>query len=153
MTTQPPEVAVTQADRKAAAAYYREQFGHGTKMEPRLREGQHDKQPLVQAFARHRIAERERAQAGTVAFLAKAAHAIAWQAGVGGRETAGAIISYLATSPDEIAPFFADKLSPVDFAGDWMRGGCLSWHGADGRVWTPEQAAAAWAAKEADDVE
>lgn len=69
--------------------------------------------------------------------LAKAAHAIAWQAGVGGRETAGAIVSYLATSPDEIMPFIEGKLSPFDFAGDWIRGGCLSWHTDRGNVVHP----------------
>lgn len=72
-----------------------------------------------------------------IARIAQAAEAIGFQAGVGERETAGAIVSYLATSPDEIAPFVDGNLSPVDFAGDWISGGCLSWHAADGRVVRP----------------
>ncbi len=84
-----------------------------------------------------------RGERRAIARLVNVAGDIAWQAGVGGRETAGVIVSYLATSPEEIAPFVAGDLSLIDFAGDWMRGGCLSWHGADGRVWTPEAAAAA----------
>lgn len=74
--------------------------------------------------------------------IVNAAHAIGWQAGVGGRETAGAIASYLATSPDEIEPFIAGTLSPLDFVGDWMRGGCLTWHGANGQIVSPAALAA-----------
>ncbi len=69
-----------------------------------------------------------------IARLVQAAEAIGLQAGVGERETAGAIVSYLATSPDEIGPFVDGTLSPVDFAGDWISGGRLSWHAADGRI-------------------
>ncbi|WP_139809982.1 hypothetical protein [Sphingomonas azotifigens] len=72
-----------------------------------------------------------------IARLVQAAEAIGFQAGVGERETAGAIVSYLATSPNEIAPFVDGTLSPIDFAGDWISGGCLSWHAADGRVVRP----------------
>lgn len=78
-----------------------------------------------------------RAEKAVFARLVQAAEAIGFQAGVGERETAGAIVSYLATSPDEIAPFVDGTLSPVDFAGDWISGGCLSWHAADGRVVRP----------------
>lgn len=77
------------------------------------------------------------AEKTVLARLVQAAEAIGFQAGVGERETAGAIVSYLATSPDEIAPFVDGSLSPVDFAGDWISGGCLSWHAADGRVVRP----------------
>lgn len=77
------------------------------------------------------------AEKAVFARLVQAAQAIGFQAGVGERETAGAIVSYLATSPDEIAPFVDGTLSPVDFAGDWISGGCLSWHAADGRVVRP----------------
>ena len=83
-----------------------------------------------------------RGELRAIARIVNAARAIAWQAGVGGRETAGAIVSYLATSPDEIAPFIAGELSPIDFAGDWMRGGCLTWHAANGKVVSPEDVAA-----------
>lgn len=77
------------------------------------------------------------AEKRVIARIVQAAEAIGFQAGVGGRETAGAIVSYLATSPDEIAPFVDGKLSPIDFAGDWMRGGCLSWHAVNGEIVHP----------------
>lgn len=83
-----------------------------------------------------------RGEQRAIARVVNAARAIGFQAGVGGRETAGAIVSYLATSPDEIAPFVAGELTPLDFAGDWMRGGCLTWHAANGKVVSPEDAAA-----------
>lgn len=89
-----------------------------------------------------RLREAEkRGEQRAIARLVNVARAIGWQAGVGGRETAGAIVSYLATSPDEIEPFVAGELSPIDFAGDWMRGGCLTWHAKDGRVVSPADAA------------
>lgn len=83
-----------------------------------------------------------RGEMRAVARIVNVARAIGAQAGVGGRETAGAIVSYLATSPDEIGPFMDGKLSPLDFKGDWMRGGCLSWHAANGKVVHPEDLAA-----------
>ena len=85
-----------------------------------------------------REAERQGEQKA-IARIVNVSRAIGWQAGVGGRETAGAIVSYLATSPDEIAPFVSGDLSPLDFAGDWMRGGCLTWHASHGQVVSPEE--------------
>jgi hypothetical protein len=82
-----------------------------------------------------------RGEMRSVARIVNVARAIGAQAGVGGRETAGAIVSYLATSADEIGPFMDGKLSPLDFKGDWMRGGCLSWHAANGKVVHPEDLA------------
>lgn len=79
-----------------------------------------------------------RGERRAIARIVMVAEAISFQAGVGGRETAGAILSYLATSPDEIAPFVAGDLSPLDFKGDWMRGGCLTWHAVDGKVVSPD---------------
>ena len=73
-----------------------------------------------------------------IARIVNVAHEIAWSAGVGGRETAGAIVSYLATSPDEITPFMSGELSPLDFEGDWIRGGFLSWHSVSGEIIHPE---------------
>lgn len=87
-----------------------------------------------------REAER-RGEQRAIARLVNVSRAIGFQAGVGGRETAGAIASYLATSPDEIAPFMDGELSPLDFKGDWMRGGCLTWHGGNGKVVSPEDCA------------
>lgn len=64
VTDQTNPLTPKQADREAAAAYYRAHYGQGTKMEARLRDGQHDSQALVQAFAHHaqqaRLEERER---------------------------------------------------------------------------------------------
>lgn len=34
------------------------------------------------------------------------------------------------------------ELSPIDFAGDWMRGGCLTWRAVNGKVVSPEDVAA-----------
>lgn len=76
-----------------------------------------------------------------IARLAFVAREIGWQAGVGARETAGAIVSYLAISPDEIEPFVTGDLSPLDFKGDWMRGGCLTWQAANGKVVAPSDLA------------
>lgn len=87
-------------------------------------------QPIEQA--------ERRGEMRAIARLVNVARAIGMQAGVGGRETAGAIASYLATSPDEIAAFMDGTLSPIDFKGDWMRGGCLSWHAVNGKVVHPE---------------
>ncbi len=70
--------------------------------------------------------------------IADVASAVAQQAGVGGMETAGSIVSYLASHPDDLEPFMN---------GGWFelpdmhhRVGCLSWQGSDGKVWTPEDA-------------
>ncbi len=70
--------------------------------------------------------------------IAEVAIAIGWQAGVGQMETAGSIISYLANNPDQIEDFMAGRVSPVDWPMDWLVQGCLTWHGADGKIYTPE---------------
>ena len=80
------------------------------------------------AVLQARVAELEKR---TVIEIAKAAHAIGWQAGVGGMETAGAIVSYLAQHQDQIAPFFSGEASPVDWP-DFTNGGCLTWHASKG---------------------
>lgn len=66
-----------------------------------------------------------------IARVAQVAQAIGWQAGVGGMETAGTIVSYLAVHPERIAPFLAEGESPVDWP-DFVHGGCLTWHAQDG---------------------
>jgi len=137
-----------EAYRSAAEIYAEvadEPLGDLGQRRPRVQEQW--REAVLRAF--EAVRPKAAAQRAAIATLDDAAEAIAWQAGVGGRETAGAIVSYLATSPDEIEPFFAGKLSPIDFAGDWMRGGRLSWQGADGKVWTPEAAAAARTARDA----
>lgn len=68
--------------------------------------------------------------------IADAANSIAWQAGVGGMETAGGIVSFLAANPQHIDKFMADG-SVIDLPADWHRNGCLTWHGMDGKLHQP----------------
>lgn len=79
--------------------------------------------------------------ADTVKYIADVAEAFAEAAGVGGVETAGAIISYLAAHPDLVANFMDDGpefLMNVD-ARRIHADGKLTWHrGGDGRVVTPQ---------------
>jgi hypothetical protein len=70
--------------------------------------------------------------------IAQAAHAIGWQAGVGGMETAGSIVSFLAANPERVAPFLAGEESPCDW-DEWLHNGCLTWQGQSGKIVTPEE--------------
>lgn len=72
--------------------------------------------------------------------IAEAAEAIAFQAGVGGMETAGSIVSYLAEHPEDVPALMAGKLSVLDWPIGWHMHGRLTWHGQDGRVFSPEYA-------------
>jgi len=83
------------------------------------------------------------AYAKVIAKIAMDSHAVGWQAGVGGSETAGVIVSYLAAHPDRIPAFMAGKESLLDWGDNHHRDGCLSWQGTDGKIWTPEAARAA----------
>lgn len=74
--------------------------------------------------------------------VALAAEAIGFQAGVGGMETAGGIISYLAAHPEHIAAFNKNG-SVFDLPNDWIIDGCLTWMAADGKIWHPDDARAA----------
>lgn len=81
--------------------------------------------------------------------IADIAEAIAWQAGVGGMETAGAIVSYLAEHPDHIETvLFGGGVfeTPVGI-GDYPLHGCLTWHAMNGKIMDPETARLARAAK------
>jgi hypothetical protein len=60
------------------------------------------------------------------------------QAGVGGMETAGAIISYLAGDPIMLEPLLRGGI--FELPADWMQRGRLTWHGRNGKIWHPEQA-------------
>lgn len=80
-------------------------------------------------------------------YVAEVSHAVGFQAGVGGRETAGAIISYLAQHPDKLDAFMKDGVFGWD-TDEWVTGGCLTWQANDGKVWHPADARAARAAKE-----
>lgn len=81
-----------------------------------------------------------------IAYVAKVSEVIGFQAGVGGRETAGAIIGFLAQHPDKLDVFMKEG---VFGWGDteWITGGCLTWQANDGKVWHPDDALAARAAK------
>ena len=74
--------------------------------------------------------------------VALAAEAIGFQAGVGGMETAGGIISYLAAHPEHIAAFNKNG-SVFDLPNDWIIDGCRTWMAADGKIWHPDDARAA----------
>ena len=72
--------------------------------------------------------------------IAAIADDVAAQAGVGGMETAGGFVSFLAANPDHIADFLNESGGAVDWPVGWHRHGCLSWHGANGNIYTPEHA-------------
>ena len=78
--------------------------------------------------------------------IAQAAHAIGWQAGVGGMETAGGIVSYLAAHPEQIDTFMQNG-STFDLPEDWFSNGCLTWHAMNGKIVHPDEARAARYAK------
>lgn len=75
--------------------------------------------------------------------IAVASDTLASMAGVGGVETAGAVISYLAAHPEKIDLFMQRGVSGLmdDAPGgprDLHAQGCLTWHRKDGKVTTPQ---------------
>ncbi|RKF23338.1 hypothetical protein D6851_02380 [Altericroceibacterium spongiae] len=58
-------------------------------------------------------------------------------AGIGGMETAGRIISYLAEHPEDIEPFLNGGV--MELPDNWYAKGCLTWHAMDGRIVSPEE--------------
>ena len=74
-----------------------------------------------------------------IQWIAKVAHAIGWQAGVGASETAGTIISVLAANPQMIDRFL------VEGAGMFIDGplaldainGCLTYLAQSGEILSP----------------
>lgn len=77
--------------------------------------------------------------ADTVKRIAEIAEAVAYLSGVGGCETAGAIISYFATHPERVDQLLAEGLvSALGEDGDMWGGGCLTFHRKDGKVVTPQ---------------
>lgn len=73
-----------------------------------------------------------------IAKLADMAEAVGWQAGVGGSETAGQIVSYLAAHPDDLEKIMAGGI--MDLPDNWWRHGRLTWHGRNGDIVHPEAA-------------
>lgn len=75
-----------------------------------------------------------------IEFVASVSEQMAWSAGVGGRETAGAIISYLALKPEHIEPFLNGGIS--ELPDEWIKGGRLTWHAVSGKIVRPDNAPA-----------
>lgn len=76
-----------------------------------------------------------------IEFVASVSEDMAWAAGVGGRETAGAIISYLALKPEHIEPFLNGGI--MELPAEWIEGGRLTWHSVSGKIVHPDEARAA----------
>jgi hypothetical protein len=70
--------------------------------------------------------------------IAETSQAIGWQAGVGGMETAGSIVSFLAKHPERTEAFMSGSESVMDWPRNWHCEGVLTWHGSDGNVHSPE---------------
>jgi len=71
-----------------------------------------------------------------LSLIAERASAMAWQAGVGGMETAGALVSYLVRFPRDIRPFINGGI--FELADDWFLRGSLTWTGKGGKVHKPD---------------
>lgn len=74
----------------------------------------------------------------TIKRLAEIAEAFAWQAGVGGMETAGSIVSYLAAHPEHIETVLEN--GPLELPIGWHEQGLLTWHAMNGKIMTPRDA-------------
>lgn len=72
-----------------------------------------------------------------IEYVAACAEQLGHAAGVGGRETAGALISYLADHPEHLEPFLNGGISELHL--EWITGGRLTWHAGDGRVVHPSE--------------
>lgn len=70
--------------------------------------------------------------------IADIAEAFAEQAGVGGTETAGLIISYLAEHPRDVEPCL--RFGTFELPHGWPEFGRLTWLGANGKIVRPEVA-------------
>lgn len=70
--------------------------------------------------------------------IAEQSQVFAWQAGVGGMETAGSIVSFLAKHPDKIEAFLSGTESIMDWPMGWHEHGLLTWHGQNGKIYSPE---------------
>lgn len=73
-----------------------------------------------------------------IARIAEIAAAFGQQANVGGMETAGGLISYLAKHPRDIEPLL--KFGVMELPMDWLERGDLTWHARNGKVTRPEHA-------------
>lgn len=80
-----------------------------------------------------------------ISHVAEASRILGEHAGVGGSETAGQIISYLAVNPDQLDAFMTG--GTFAWPRDWFENGCLTWHAANGKIVHPSEVRAARAAK------
>ena len=72
--------------------------------------------------------------------IAKVAHAVGWQAGIGASETAGMIISCLAKRPELIERFLLEGSGLLVEGEISPEKGCLTFHRRlDGKVTTPQE--------------
>lgn len=70
--------------------------------------------------------------------IAQLAEAVGKQAGVGGMETAGNLISYLAKHPRDIEPCL--RFGIMELPLGWHERGSLTWHAVNGKVVHPDHA-------------
>lgn len=71
--------------------------------------------------------------------VAEVSNAIGWQAGVGGVETAGQIVSCLYANPSALDRFMIEGGELILDGTIAMENGSLSWHASDGRVVSPTE--------------
>lgn len=74
-----------------------------------------------------------------IAWIAKVANAIAWQAGVGGMELAGQFVSALARHPELVPQFLAEGSGCVIEHGLHPEHGCLTFYNMRGEITTPQE--------------
>jgi len=70
--------------------------------------------------------------------LAEIAAAMSDQAGVGGMEAAGHLVSYLADHPRDIEPLL--RFGVFELPTDWHERGSLTYHARNGKVTHPQYA-------------
>lgn len=77
-------------------------------------------------------------RAAVIDRIANVAESFAAQAGVGGMEMAGMIVSYLSEHPDWIGAFMKGGIFALP--GDWIENGRLTWQAVNGKVVHPSVA-------------
>jgi len=75
----------------------------------------------------------------TIRRIAEVANAVAFQAGVGGMEIAGQIVSILARHPERVETFLRDGWEVEDDFIAHAENGCLTFFNQAGKVITPAE--------------
>lgn len=83
--------------------------------------------------------DNEKIVSDAISQIARSAEVFAAQANVGGMETAGGIVSFLARNPEWTGAFFK-RGSLFDLPDDWIERGCLTWHAQNGKIVHPDYA-------------